>query len=83
LKVGERHSAMARIFNLREGFSLKDDGLPQRLFEPLEGGALKGRRIDPQEFEKALKTYYQMMGWDDHGIPLESKLEELDLGWVK
>ena len=83
LKVGERHSAMARIFNLREGFSSKDDDLPQRLFEPLEGGALKGRRIDPQEFKKALKTYYQMMGWDDSGVPLESKLEELDLGWVK
>ncbi len=83
LKVGERHSAMARIFNLREGFSSKDDGLPGRLFEPLEGGALKGRRIDPQEFEKALETYYEMMGWDENGIPLDSKLEELDLGWAK
>jgi aldehyde:ferredoxin oxidoreductase len=83
MKVGERHSAMARIFNLREGFSAKDDGLPDRLFEPLEGGALQGKRIDPQEFQRALKTYYSMMGWDEKGIPLQSKLEELDLEWAK
>lgn len=83
LKVGERHSAMARIFNLREGFSSKDDTLPERIFEPLEGGALQGKRIDREEFEKALKTYYRMMGWDEEGVPLESKLEELDLQWLK
>jgi len=83
LKVGERHSAMARVFNLREGFSSKDDTLPERIFEPLEGGALQGKRIDREEFEKALKTYYRMMGWDDNGVPLESKLEELELDWLK
>jgi aldehyde:ferredoxin oxidoreductase len=83
LKVGERHGAMARIFNLREGFTAKDDTLPHRIFEPLEGGALKGRRIDPEEFKNALKTYYSMVGWDENGVPLESKLEELDLGWLK
>jgi aldehyde:ferredoxin oxidoreductase len=83
MKVGERHSAMARIFNLREGFSSKEDSLPHRLFEPLEGGVLKGRRIDPQEFQKAIKTYYSMMGWNESGIPLQSKLEEIDLEWAK
>ena len=83
MKVGERHSAMARIFNLREGLSSKDDCLPDRIFEPLEGGALKGKRIDPEEFQKALKTYYGMMGWDENGIPLDGKLEELELGWTK
>jgi len=83
LKVGERHSAMARMFNLREGFSSKDDYLPDRIFEPLEGGALKGKKIDRQEFQKALKTYYSMMGWDENGVPLDSKLEELELGWLK
>jgi len=24
-----------------------------------------------------------MMGWDENGIPLDSKLEELELGWTK
>jgi len=83
MKVGERNNMMARIFNLREGFSSKDDTLPPRIFEPLEGGALKGRRINPQEFQEALKAYYGMMGWDENGVPLKSKLEELELGWAK
>ena len=83
MKVGERNNMMARIFNLREGFSSKDDTLPPRIFEPLEGGALKGRRINPREFQEALKAYYGMVGWDEHGVPLESKLEELELGWAK
>ena len=74
---------MARIFNVREGLSSKDDTLPGRIFEPLEGGPSKSRNIDPQEFQKALKTYYSMMGWDENGVPLDSRLEELDLGWVK
>ena len=83
MKVGERHSAMARIFNLREGLSSKDDDLPERFFEPLDQGPLKGKKIDRQEFQKALGTYYGMMGWDKSGIPLEGKLEELELEWAK
>jgi aldehyde:ferredoxin oxidoreductase len=82
MKVGERHSCMARIFNNREGFTPKDDCLPERFFEPLEGGALEGTKIDAQEFQTALKTYYQMMGWNEKGTPLESKLQELDLDWA-
>ncbi len=83
MKVGERHSSMARIFNLREGLTPEDDDLPDRFFQPLEGGALEGQRIDGQEFEKAVGTYYEMMGWDQTGSPLDGKLEELDLEWAK
>lgn len=83
MKVGERHSNMARIFNLREGFTSKDDRLPDRFFQPLEGGALEGKKIDIHEFQQALKTYYQMMVWDENGIPLKGKLEELELEWAK
>lgn len=43
---------------------------------------LTGKSIDPREFQKAVRTYYQMMGWDDNGVPRRSKLEELDLEWV-
>lgn len=83
MKVGERQSSMARIFNLREGFTEEDDHLPNRFFQSLEGGALEGKKIDPSEFKQAVKTYYQMMGWDERGIPLESKLAELELDWLK
>ncbi len=43
LEIGERATNMARVFNAREGFTRKDDTLPERLFGPLENGVLKGR----------------------------------------
>jgi hypothetical protein len=30
----------------------------------------------------ALKVYYEMMGWDEHGIPNDSKLQALELEWI-
>ena len=83
LKVGERHANMARIFNLREGFTFKDDTLPDRFFNPMEGGTLKGKKIDKEQFSKAIETYYEMMGWDpETGVPKKEKLAELDLDWL-
>ncbi len=83
MKVGERHSNMARVFNLREGIGAKDDRLPDRLFKGLEGGALKGQKIGRKEFAQALEMYYGMMGWDPKtGIPSRYKLEELNIGWT-
>jgi aldehyde:ferredoxin oxidoreductase len=54
--------------------------LPDRLFEPLETGALTGVKLDREEFERALDYYYEMMGWDvETGIPREMKLYELNI----
>ena len=82
MKVGERYSNMARFFNNREGFSPKDDTLPDRFFQPLQGGPLAGEKLDPEEFRAAIAMYYREMGWDEGGAPLEGKLEELELGWI-
>jgi aldehyde:ferredoxin oxidoreductase len=83
VKVGERFANMARVFNLREGLSEKDDRLPERLHQPLEGGVLEGEKIDPKEFAQAREMYYGMMGWDPQtGVPSKYKLEELDIGWI-
>jgi aldehyde:ferredoxin oxidoreductase len=83
LKVGERHAAMARLLNVREGFTPQDDVLPDRFFQPMEGGTLKGKNIDREEFLKALETYYEMMGWNpETGVPTTAKLAELDLDWL-
>jgi aldehyde:ferredoxin oxidoreductase len=83
LKVAERHANMSRIFNLREGLTAQDDTLPDRFFQPMEGGTLKGKKIDKEQFSKAIETYYEMMGWDpETGIPKKAKLAELDLDWL-
>lgn len=83
-KLAERANALGRAFNVREGFTAKDDMLPERLFQPLEGGTLAGRGLDKEEFSKTLKLYYQMAGWDPGtGIPTQAKLDELDISWVE
>lgn len=82
MKVGERITTMARVFNIREGFTKNDDWLPERFFQPQTSGALSKSAVDPEKFEKARKMYYEMMSWDENGIPTITKLEELDIGWV-
>jgi len=84
LKASERAATMKRAFNVREGFGPKDDTLPDRMFEPLQNGALKGVAIGREDFAKMLTLYYDMVGWDrETGFPKAEKLVELDLGWVE
>lgn len=83
LQIGERATNMARIFNLREGFSRKDDALPERMFQGLENGLLQGLPMPRDEFEEALSNLYEMKGWDRQtGIPNREKLEALSLDWA-
>lgn len=83
LEIGERGINIARAFNVREGFSRKDDRLPERLFQPLEGGPLTGQALPRQEFEQALTWLYQIKGWDTQtGCPTRQRLEAISLGWV-
>ena len=45
MKVGERNNTLARVFNVREGFTPEDDQLPQRMHESIGNGAQgPGRR---------------------------------------
>ena len=83
LKAGERAFTLARVFNMREGLTVEDDQLPERAFEPRRGGTLSDVRIDPDEVNQAIHTYYAMMGWDQQtGVPLPWKLQELDVAWA-
>jgi aldehyde:ferredoxin oxidoreductase len=77
LRAGERIMNLERLFNLREGFTNKDDVLPQRFQkEPMPTGNSKGQVVD---FEPMLKEYYAVRGWSKRGIPKKSKLRELGL----
>jgi aldehyde:ferredoxin oxidoreductase len=82
LKAGERAVTMARLFNCREGLSAADDRIPERFFQPMRDGTLKGHRIDREAFDQALKLYYGMMGWDAQGRPTPAKLAELGVAWL-
>ncbi len=70
-KCGERIWNLERLFNIRAGFTRKDDCLPERFFE--SGG------LDRAEFKKTLDEYYNLRGWDENGVPTREKLKELNL----
>ena len=77
---GKRIWTMARLFNLREGFSRKDDSLPPRIhLDPAPDGNPKGRVVGQEEFEKMLSEYYGLWGWDEQGKPTRATIEELGL----
>ena len=79
-KVGERVNNIARLFNIREGFTRKDDTFPWRLMnEPLKGGASGGQRISQEDLDLMLDEYYESRGWDRNGIPSDAKLKELEI----
>jgi len=83
LRIGERATNLARLFNVREGFTRRDDTLPERLFQPLENGALAGVAISREEFEQTMTALYRLKGWDPlTTIPTRERLAELELEWA-
>ena len=83
LKIGERATNLARIFNLREGFTPQDDRLPKRIFMPSEAGALAGLGIDHTEFDRAMRDLYVLKDWNwETGKPSRQRLSELDIAWA-
>ena len=77
LRIAERIVTLMRLFNLREGTSGEDDIIPERFYQPTTGGALSNLKADRAAYDKALKYYYALMGWDAKGVPLPEKVEEL------
>jgi aldehyde:ferredoxin oxidoreductase len=82
MKTAERGISLAKIFNLREGFTKHDDDLPRRVMTPHTKGSLKGVAIDTARLAEAKNIYYQMLGWDENGVPTNSRLAELDIEWA-
>jgi aldehyde:ferredoxin oxidoreductase len=80
LRVAERILTVARLFNIREGFTVADDVLPRRFFQPKTDGVLADKPLDPTKMEKAKHYYYTLMGWDSQtGTPIPERLEELGI----
>jgi aldehyde:ferredoxin oxidoreductase len=83
-RAGERIWNLIRLYNLREGFTRKEDTLPERMFDEavlLPEGVYETDHmgINRRDFEKALDAYYDYRGWTVDGYPTLAKLEELEL----
>lgn len=78
--VGERIWNLGRVFNVREGFSRKDDYPPSAIFDrPLPEGPAAGKNLVRAEYNATLSEYYQLRGWTEDGVPTPEKLEALGL----
>lgn len=67
-EVGRRVLNIGRAFNQREGFTRKDDTMPERLAkDPLKSGPAAGQTIPKEAFDDMLDQYYKVMGWDENG----------------
>lgn len=77
LQAGDRICNLERLFNLREGFTRKDDTLPKRLIKEAVKGSDGNMHV--VDIDRLLDDYYAARGWDQAGVPLESTLKELGL----
>jgi aldehyde:ferredoxin oxidoreductase len=77
MDAGNRIWNLERLFNIREGFSRKDDRLPPRLLnEPMPEGPAEGQVV---ELDILLDDYYRTRQWNDNGIPTSDILSKLGL----
>ena len=79
LAIGARIQTLRQIFNIREGITVRDVRLPDRMTgrPPQSEGPLAGVTID---VESLARDYRQAMGWDEEtGVPSQQTLEKLGL----
>ena len=88
VECGERISNVAKMLNVREGFSRVDDAVPEVWFRPME---TPEGRIEMQDYyqtktltksdtDKILDDYYHERGWDlETGQPTPERLMDLGL----
>ena len=88
MEAADRSWTLQRLLNAREGFTKKDDFIPDQWFQPLESEGKKLQMMDyfrtrPLSLEdlyQILEDYYQERGWDPTtGYPSRKKLKSLDL----
>jgi aldehyde:ferredoxin oxidoreductase len=80
ITAGERVWNMGKIYNVREGWTRKDDTLPPRVFnDPVSDGCAKGSHLTKEEFDFMLDDYYAARGWTMEGVPTKKKISELGL----
>jgi len=88
MKISERAWTIGKLLNIREGFSRKDDKIPEAWFKPLvrEGKEYhitdyyETATLTKEDVERFLDDYYDERGYDKKtGIPSRKKLKELGL----
>jgi len=82
-QAGERIWNLEKAFNVREGWTERDDYPAPRIMEdPITSGVAKGCLVTEEEFRMMHKAYFKERGWSSEGIPTKGKLLELGLDGI-
>ena len=75
MQLGERGYNIERLYNYREGLTVNDDSLPDRLAKvPQDKNPKSVVRLD-----KMLPKYYKVRGWKEDGTPSAAKIWQLKI----
>jgi aldehyde:ferredoxin oxidoreductase len=78
--IGERAHTIKKAFNIREGWTRKDDHLPWRWqHEKMKEGPSAGYVVTDEELEYLKDIYYEAKGWTKEGLIPKEKLVELGM----
>ncbi len=81
IRRAERVWTLLRMANAREGFTRKEDALPEKWFQdPAFKDYLTEKPVKREDLEQLLEDYYDEHGWDpETGVPTRERLRELCL----
>jgi aldehyde:ferredoxin oxidoreductase len=66
--AAERVVAVKKLFNIREGWSIGEDTLPERFFtEALETQSGGQNRLSKLALQQRIAAYYEARNWDEVG----------------
>ncbi len=78
MTAADRSLTLKRCFNIREGFTRREDALPNRCKKEIPSGPSAGAKVE--NLDIMIDTYYEAMGWDKlTGVPTSKKLNELGI----
>jgi len=78
--IGVRTHTIKKAFNIREGWTSKDDTLPYRwMHEPMKEGPSAGHVVSEEELAYLKGLYYEAKGWTQEGLIPKEKLIALGM----
>ncbi|MBI5525830.1 MAG: aldehyde ferredoxin oxidoreductase family protein [Deltaproteobacteria bacterium] len=75
-EYGARAFQMEKLYNCREGFSRKDDTLPERM---LRESTFKDVSTSGVPLDEMLDDYYAIRGYDENGVITQKELDRLGI----
>jgi aldehyde:ferredoxin oxidoreductase len=81
MQIGRRTANLLRAFNLRQGIDPALDAPSRRYGSTPLDGPVAGVSVQPV-WGEMLARYYQLLGWDEWGVPERETLEGLGIGEV-